>query len=146
MKQKLISNEKIIVPFKGTLPVHATSGAGCFDIMSAVRHEIKPGELFVLRANLQVEIPDGYSMEIISRSGLAAKGIFVLNAPGIIDSDFRGFVQVILYSVADEPYGIFVGDRVAQGRLVHNTPVEFIQVAELSKTTRGENGLGSTGV
>lgn len=94
-----------------------------------------------------MEIPDGYEGQIRSRSGLVLKeGIFILNSPGTIDSDYRGEIGVILANLSDEPYLTNKGDRIAQLVICHIVRVDVQEVNELAVTQRGCNGFGSTDI
>lgn len=95
---------------------------------------------------LFLEIPQGYEVQIRPRSGLALKrGVTVLNAPGTIDSDYRGEVRVILINHSDEAFGVCVGERIAQMVLAPVVQAAWDEVCELTSTLRGEGGFGSTG-
>ena len=113
----------------------------------AMSYFLQPGERVVFNTGLSVEIPDGYALIIKDRSGLAAKnGIHVL--AGVIDSSYRGEIKVCLLNTSKNyDGGIWIneGDRIAQGILTHDIACDIIEVAELSETTRGEKGFGSSG-
>jgi dUTP pyrophosphatase len=95
---------------------------------------------------LFVELPAGFEMQVRPRSGLAAKfGLTVLNAPGTIDADYRGEVKVILANLSSEEFTINDGERIAQLVVARHEQVEWEQTEELSDTTRGAGGFGSTG-
>ena len=95
---------------------------------------------------LFVELPAGYEMQVRPRSGLAAKhGITVLNAPGTVDADYRGEIRVILVNLSGEPFTIGPGERIAQLVVARHERVEWLPVEELSDSSRGEGGFGSTG-
>ena len=95
-----------------------------------------------------MDIPKGYHIEVRSRSGLAAKyGVFVLNSPGTVDSDYTGEIGVILCNAGKEPFKISVGDRIAQMVVIHHENPSFTLVNEIQKDTeRGSGGFGHTGV
>ena len=106
---------------------------------------LAPGERSALPTGVWLEIPVGYEGQVRPRSGLAARhGITLLNAPGTIDSDYRGEVKVILVNLSDESYTIRAGDRVAQLVIAPIHQVTFT-AAELTESERGEGGFGSTG-
>jgi dUTP pyrophosphatase len=135
------------------MPVYATEGAACFDLYAATVSEDRgeslcPGAQIVVGTGLSFEIPPGYMMRIAPRSGLAFKhGVEAF--PGVIDSDFRGEVKVLLRcwpSGDSEPLLIKPGDRIAQAFVCEAPQVEFEEADELAKTARGAGGFGSTGV
>ena len=91
-------------------------------------------------------MPSGFEAQVRPRSGLAARhGLTVLNAPGTIDADYRGEVQVILANLGDQTFTVSRGMRIAQMVVAAHARVEWQQVAELAKTARGAGGFGSTG-
>ena len=93
-----------------------------------------------------VEIPDGHSGLVLPRSGLAARhGIALVNAPGLIDSGYRGELRVLLLNTGDEAFEVAPGDRIAQLLLVPVTEAEPVEAPELAPSTRGEGGFGSSG-
>ena len=131
------------------IPHYATEGAAGADISAYLSAPVtlRPGEYKAIPTGLFMEIPEGYEVQVRPRSGLALKhGITVLNAPGTIDSDYRGEVKVILINHSSEAFTIQNGDRIAQIVVarVHRFP--FVEVDDLSATERGEGGFGSTGV
>jgi dUTP pyrophosphatase len=128
------------------LPAYATSGAAGMDIVSAEDVTIAPGARHAVATGLAVAIPHGYEIQVRPRSGLALKhGITVPNAPGTIDSDYRGEVKAILINHGAEPFEIRRGDRVAQLVVAPVVQGAWLEVAELDATARGEGGFGSTG-
>lgn len=130
------------------LPVYSTEEAAGADLCSAESAMLLPNEYRVVRTGLRMDIPKGYHVEIRSRSGLAAKhGVFVLNSPGTVDSDYTGEVGVILCNVSQKPFIIAIGDRIAQMVVMKHETVDFHQVVSVDKTTeRGSGGFGHTGV
>jgi dUTP pyrophosphatase len=117
------------------------------DVCSSEEIIIHPKSIALVKTNLSLEIPSGHEIQIRSRSGLAAKsGIFVLNAPGTIDSDYRGEIGVILYNISDKEFIIKPGDRIAQAVLSKYERAEIIIVESISKTERADGGFGSTGI
>lgn len=107
---------------------------------------VEPGQIKLVPTGLYVEIPPGYEGQIRARSGLALKhGLMLPNAPGTIDADYRGEVQVILANVSRAPYTITRGMRFAQLVIQAVTRVEIVEVQELSDTQRGGGGFGHTG-
>ncbi|MGV2494948.1 dUTP diphosphatase [Pelagerythrobacter aerophilus] len=128
------------------LPRYATEGAAGMDVLSAEDVTITPGARHAVATGLAVAIPAGYEIQVRPRSGLALKhGISAPNAPGTIDSDYRGELKVILINHGAEPFAIARGDRVAQLVLAPVTRAAWEAVADLDETARGAGGFGSTG-
>jgi dUTP pyrophosphatase len=125
-----------------------TDGAAGMDLASAADGAITlaPGQRLGVPTGWSMELPFGYEAQVRPRSGLALRyGVTVVNAPGTIDSDYRGEIIVLLVNLGQEPHTVAPGDRVAQmviAPVVHATVEE---VAELSPTNRGEGGFGHTG-
>jgi len=131
---------------KAIIPNYQTKGAAGFDLHSIEDVVLNPGERKLIKTGLAFEIEDGYEVQIRPRSGLAYKyGITVLNSPGTIDSDYRGEIKVLLINHSDEAFNIKKGDRIAQAVLAKVIQADIIEVKELSVTTRGDKGFGSTG-
>ena len=131
----------------GCEPTYATSGSAGADLRACVDRPvvIAPGERSAVPTGVWLEIPPGYEGQVRPRSGLAARhGITVLNAPGTIDSDYRGEVRVIMINLSDEPYTVRPGDRIAQLVIASVQQATFMP-AELTESDRGEGGFGSTG-
>ena len=127
------------------LPEYATDGSGCFDLFALNGSELYSGS-GVIDTGLAMEIPEGWVMQIFSRSGHGFKNdVRLSNCVGIIDADYRGPVKVKLRSDAPSFFRVEAGDRVAQGMLVEVERVSFNEVSELSETKRGAGGFGSTG-
>ena len=133
------------------LPAYETIGAAGMDVkaMLSDRMIIKPGESALIPTGLYVEIPEGYEIQVRSRSGLAfKKRVFVLNSPGTIDSDYRNGIGVILMNLGTEDFVVNPGDRIAQLVLNQVPQINWIDVDSvdaLSSTERGLGGFGSTG-
>jgi dUTP pyrophosphatase len=128
------------------LPAYATGGAAGMDVVSAEDVTIEPGARHAVATGLSVAIPPGYEIQVRPRSGLALKhGISVPNAPGTIDSDYRGELKVILINHGSESFAIARGERVAQLVLAPVTRAAWEEVGELEETLRGAGGFGSTG-
>jgi dUTP pyrophosphatase len=130
------------------LPGYASSGAAGADLCAAVAQPlvIQPGDRVAVPTGLVLEVPEGYEAQVRPRSGLAfKKGVTVVNAPGTIDSDYRGELKILLVNLSNEPVTIERGDRVAQMVIAPVTRVELIEAEHLSSTDRGEGGFGSTG-
>jgi dUTP pyrophosphatase len=110
---------------------------------------LRPGERLLVPTGLALEIPPGWEGQVRPRSGLALRhGIGILNAPGTIDSDYRGEVGVILINLGEAPYRLKRGDRIAQLVISRVEPVEWEEIEEtgaLGESVRGGGGFGSTG-
>jgi len=134
------------------IPKYQTSGSAGFDIHAIQHTEVYPGETKILKTGLSFEIPEGYELQIVPRSGVSVKTkLRISNSPGTVDSDFRGEVGIIVDNVdfhSDKrvPYIIKVGDRIAQGKITPVVQATFIEVNDLEETERGEAGFGSTGI
>jgi dUTP pyrophosphatase len=130
------------------LPSRQTTGSAGFDLASAEPDFVlAPGERRLVATGLAVEIPPGIEGQVRPRSGLALRhGITMPNAPGTIDSDYRGEVRVILQNLGAEPVTIVRGDRIAQLVFARYEIPELIDATELEQSTRGAGGFGSTGV
>jgi dUTP pyrophosphatase len=137
--------------FEGlTLPAYETAQAAGMDLRAAVPEgepmELAPGKRAMVPTGLTMALPEGYEAQIRPRSGLAAKhGLTCLNTPGTIDADYRGEVKVILINLGEEPFVIRRGERIAQMVIAPVTQAKLTVVTDLSATTRGTGGFGSTG-
>jgi dUTP pyrophosphatase len=130
------------------LPDYASVGAAGADVRAAVPEPtvIGPGERFAVPTGIVLEIPEGHEVQVRPRSGLAIKhGVTVVNAPGTIDSDYRGELKVLLVNLSEEPVTIRHGDRVAQLVVAPVYRARFDEVDDVTATDRGEGGFGSTG-
>lgn len=130
------------------LPHYVTAGSAGLDIYAAITEPliIDPFSTVLVPTNLAIELENGYECQVRSRSGLAIKhGIFALNAPGTIDSDYRGEIKVILSNFNKESFRIERGDRIAQLVFARYEKADLIEVNELQETERGAGGFGSTG-
>jgi dUTP pyrophosphatase len=131
------------------LPAYATEGSAGMDIFAAMDEPIiiEPGQVVMVPTSLAFALEPGYECQVRSRSGLAAKyGIFALNSPGTIDSDYRGEVKVILANFSKIPFTVNSGDRIAQLIIARYEKIEWHQVNSLNETDRGAGGFGSTGI
>lgn len=140
---------KCIVYPGAVLPSYESEGAAGADVRAFLGEPlcIKSGFFAAVPTGLCFEIPEGYEIQVRPRSGLAAKkGVTVLNAPGTIDSDYRGEVKVILINHGKEDFTVSNGDRIAQLIVSPVLRAEFATAQELSSTRRGAGGFGSTGV
>jgi dUTP pyrophosphatase len=129
-------------------PSYATPGSAGLDLQAACEDEIYIGELerAAVPTGLQIAIPEGFEGQVRARSGRALKeGLAVLNAPGTIDSDYRGEVKVILANLSNKPIRILRGEKIAQLVIAPVQQVEIVLVESLDETSRGTGGFGSTG-
>lgn len=145
-----MSSETPTLKVSGNVPARSTAGAVGMDLRADVDGSVflAPGMRALVTTGTRVEIPEGYAGWVTPRSGLAVKhGITVLNAPGLIDSDYRGDVGVILVNLGDKPYWVQNGDRIAQLSIAPapRLAIDVSRENELSETERGERGFGSTG-
>lgn len=130
------------------VPTYESAGAAGADLRACLEKTLTlgPGERFAVPTGLALEIPAGYEGQVRPRSGLALKyGLSVPNAPGTIDSDYRGELKVILINLGKEPIEIRDGERIAQLVIAPVVQCEFTEDGELSATARGGGGFGSTG-
>ena len=130
------------------LPHYASEGAAGMDVVAAVDGPLilAPGARAAVPTGLAMAIPHGFEVQVRPRSGLALKhGLTVANAPGTIDSDYRGEVKVLLVNLGSEAIEITRGMRIAQLVLAPVTRAAFVEVAGLDDTVRGTGGFGSTG-
>ncbi len=148
-KQKLLVRLTRVDEMRGEplpLPQYMTEEAAGFDLMADRAFELLPGARAVIPTGFSMELPKGYEGQVRPRSGLAAKhGVTVLNAPGTIDSDYRGEVGVILVNLSDKLFSAKRGERIAQLIIAPVMQVDLVEVASLGATTRGAGGFGSTG-
>ena len=129
-------------------PAYMTAGAAGMDLASAAPESVTmgPGRRVAVPTGLVLEIPAGYEGQVRPRSGLARKhGVTLTNAPGTIDSDYRGEVVVLLVNLGQEAHTIAPGDRIAQLVIAPVTRVALVEAEALSDTERGEGGFGHTG-
>ena len=130
------------------LPARATPGAAGLDLCAAVAQPLSlaPGERALVPTGFVWEIPEGYEGQVRPRSGLALKhGLTLLNAPGTVDSDYRGEVCVILCNLGSEPFAVERGARIAQMVVAPVASAEPVETEALSETDRGAGGFGHTG-
>jgi dUTP pyrophosphatase len=139
----------IVNKSKHPLPSIATPGSAGLDLKANLDQDIciKPLERVAIPTGLFISIPLGYEGQIRSRSGLSFKhGIIVINAPGTIDSDYRGELKILLINLSNEDYIVHDGDRVAQLVISSYAVPEWNLVDDLDKSQRADNGFGSTGL
>jgi dUTP pyrophosphatase len=130
------------------LPRYMTAGAAGMDLSSAADGSVtlQPGARLGVPTGWAIELPAGYEAQVRPRSGLSSKhGVTVVNAPGTIDSDYRGEVVVLLVNLGSEPYAIAPGERIAQMVVAPVTQVAIEETAELADSARGAGGFGHTG-
>ncbi|WP_281636846.1 dUTP diphosphatase [Flavobacterium marginilacus] len=139
----------IINKSQHALPNYETIASAGMDLRANITEAItlQPLERAIVKTGLFIELPIGYEAQVRPRSGLAAKnGITVLNAPGTVDADYRGEIGVILVNLSNDAFVIQNGERIAQLIIAKHERAEWIEVDELSETSRGAGGFGSTGV
>jgi dUTP pyrophosphatase len=135
------------------LPSYETTGAAGADVRANLPEEARaagltlaPGARALVPTGLAVSIPDGFEMQVRPRSGLAFKhGIALVNAPGTIDSDYRGPLGILVINLGDQPFTVTHGERIAQLVVAPVAQAAFAETASLDETTRGAGGFGSTG-
>lgn len=128
------------------LPAYETAGAAGMDLRAAIDAVIPPGQRLLVPTGIAVALPESLEAQVRPRSGLALKhGITVLNAPGTIDSDYRGEIKVPLINHGAEPFAIKRGDRIAQMVVAAVVQVKLAEVETLDETARGAGGFGSSG-
>lgn len=130
------------------LPNYETIASAGMDLRAVLSEPItlNPLERAIVKTGLFIELPIGYEAQVRPRSGLAAKkGVTVLNSPGTIDADYRGEIGVILVNLSNEAFVIENGERIAQLVIAKHERAEWIEVQELTETSRGAGGFGSTG-
>lgn len=132
------------------LPDYASAGAAGLDLRAATGEDevilLKPLERRAIGTGLAIALPAGFEAQVRPRSGLAVDhGITCLNSPGTIDSDYRGEIRVILINLGAMNFAVKRGDRIAQLVIAPVTQIRLIEVSELSQTTRGSRGFGSSG-
>lgn len=137
------------------LPRYATAGAAAMDICSAEDIDLASHHTKMVTTGFACAVPEGFELQVRPRSGLASKGITIVNSPGTVDSDYRGEIKILLQNTNPasmafgSPYAnvfkVERGDRIAQLVLAPVTQAEVLEVDELDETERGAGGFGSTG-
>ncbi len=141
----------VVIEFKAlhpdaVRPEIQTVGSSGADVRSVDRVDLAPGEFKTISLGFSVAIPGGYEIQVRPRSGLALMhGVTVLNAPGTVDSDYRGEMKVILINHGPRTYSVNPGDRIAQIVLAKVSQARYEEVTDLNDTARGTGGFGSTG-
>jgi dUTP pyrophosphatase len=131
------------------LPHYATKGSAGLDLLAAIDEEIEllPGQRLAVPTGIAIELPPGWEAQVRPRSGLALNhGVTCLNAPGTIDSDYRGEVKAILINHGDKVFVIQRGHKIAQMVIARHEQAELVELEALSESARGEGGFGSTGI
>ena len=132
---------------RAIIPEYKTPGSAGADLYAVLDEPItiRPFERVLINTGFAVELPIGYQLQVCPRSGLALKnGLTVLNSPGVVDSDYRNSIGVILVNLSLDPYTVKPGERVAQMVITKYENANFVE-GELSETERGIGGFGSTG-
>lgn len=140
---------KIINKSQHELPNYETIASAGMDLRANIQEPVTllPLERALVKTGLFIELPIGFEAQVRPRSGLAfKKGITVLNSPGTVDADYRGEIGVILVNLSNEAFVIENGERIAQLIIAKHERAQWIEVQDLSETSRGEGGFGSTGV
>ena len=140
---------KIINKSQHELPNYETIASAGMDLRANIHESItlQPLERTLVKTGLFIEFPIGFEAQVRPRSGLAfKKGITVLNSPRTVDADYRGEIGVILVNLSNEAFVIENGERIAQLIIAKHERAEWVLVQDLSETSRGEGGFGSTGV
>lgn len=140
---------KVINNSKNPLPEPATPGAAGMDLRADIDAPvtIQPGERKLIPSGLHIQLPEGYELQVRPRSGLALKhGITLTNAPGTVDSDYRGDVGAVLHNLGNEPFTINPGERMCQIVAKEYVGIKWEPTDHLDDTLRGEGGYNSTGV
>lgn len=141
---RIVAVGDIAVP----VPAQQTPGSAGLDLAAAIAEPVTlaPGERRLIPTGWAIELPIGYEAQVRPRSGLALKhGVTVLNAPGTIDSDYRGPIGVVLVNHGDTPFVVSRGDRIAQLVIARYEAVTLVSADSLGDTSRGAGGYGSTG-
>ena len=131
------------------LPTYATEGSAGLDLLAANDQPVTlaPGGRTAVPCGIAIALPQGFEAQVRPRSGLALHhGITVLNAPGTVDSDYRGEIKAILVNLGDAAFEISRGMKIAQMVIARHDQAELIEVSELPASERGQGGFGSTGM
>ena len=127
-----------------TIPRKGSEGAAAYDVYSAQSYTLSPRTITAVDLNLQVAIPSGYYLQLGSRSGLCLKGLVIVG--GIVDSDYRGPIQALVYNTTGEPFKLCKGQRIGQALVLAVEDVAWKEVESLPTTVRGSGRFGSTGL
>ena len=142
-----MSQIRIKLLTEATAPQRATDGSAGYDLFAYIGEPrtLLPYDIVKIRCGFHIELPLEMAMLICSRSGLASKGLIVINSPGIVDSDYRGEVAVLIKNTSLYTYVVQARERIAQALFINHASPAFVQADELTPTDRGEGGFGSTG-
>ncbi|RDE16552.1 MAG: dUTP diphosphatase [Candidatus Thorarchaeota archaeon] len=144
-EEAVIVRVKLLIP-DAKMPSLANEGDVAFDLYSTIDIDLQPGQRIAVPTGISVEIPRGYEGQIRPRSGLALQyGVTVLNAPGTIDSGFRGEVKSIMVNLGSDTFRITKGMRICQLAVRHVADVQLVKSEALTPSERGEKGFGSSG-
>jgi len=140
-------NKVLKVHPEAQVPSRGSLGAAGYDLYACEYTIIPRGKIVKVRTGIAIELADAtYHMKIVSRSGLASKGLYIINSPGIVDSDYRGEILCAMINNSSVDHYIFYpGDRIAQLLIEKSVEVEFELVDELTPSSRGSGGFGSSG-
>lgn len=127
------------------VPSYMSEGAVGIDLFSAKTYSLDPGQIKLFPTGIKVAVPSGYELQIRPRSGLAKKGLGIVNSPGTVDNDYRGEIKVCLINFGKHPFPVNRGDRIAQAVLSPVVRPRVVCVDSLDETVRGRKGFGSTG-
>jgi dUTP pyrophosphatase len=130
------------------LPQTQTDGAAGYDLKCNLHDEymdLEPNKVQLIDTGIRLQIPKGFHAKICNRSSMGKKGIIIPNSPGIIDSDYRGYIKVLLLNLSDQTIRIHKHERIAQLLIEQNQPIIWSLSDVLDETERGSGGFGSTG-
>lgn len=137
---------KVVLSDTAIKPTRATEGAAGYDLYAPTGGTLEPGKRVLVSTGVSVQVRPHMKLDVVPRSGLALKhGVTVLNSPGLVDSDYRGELGVILVNLSDQPFTWERGERLAQFTISPVALPELEVVDELDATERGAGGFGSTG-
>jgi dUTP pyrophosphatase len=139
---------KIVNRSKHALPSYQTEDSAGMDLRAELEAPVtlKPLERKLISTGLSIELPKGFEAQIRPRSGLAYKhGIGIVNAPGTIDADYRGIIEVLLVNLSNQDFIVEDGERIAQMVIARYEKISWEETEALSETERGAGGYGSTG-
>lgn len=140
---------KVINHSNNELPQYATPMSAGMDLRAFTDEPITimPGERKLIHSGINIQLPEGYELQVRPRSGLALKhGIILTNAPGTVDADYRGDVGAIVHNLGTEPFIVNNGDRICQIVAKEYVKIEWEETDSLDSTERGEGGFNSTGI